>query len=99
MDDKEREREKAKKTEETLGTHRLIVRCNQCGSTAVDLSGNARPDALACDSCGNTMAWDADRFTLIRYDDLRPGETLVGIERAVAETNERAKARACGETP
>jgi hypothetical protein len=82
--------EKAKKTLDTLELHRFLVICNQCGSSAVGLRGKDSLREIVCESCGNLMPWDVDRFTLLSHDAVHPSPTMVEVEHAIESTQESA---------
>jgi hypothetical protein len=56
-----------------------IVVCVRCGSALVDQNSLAE---LKCYTCGNTLAWDGDKFTIYKGSerDILPAFKRTGLE-------------------
>lgn len=64
--------EKVNRHNESFQRTRAIVFCARCGSTRIDQNDEA---TLKCYDCENTLAWDANKFSIRRgpaaTDDVR----------------------------
>lgn len=64
----------------SAGQFRPVVFCVKCGSTRIDQNSSTE---LRCYECGNTVPWDADSFSIRRWqDDVGEGDVQRAIERA-----------------
>ena len=69
--------EKLQKFQEDIKRRHAVVFCVRCGSTAIDQ--NFRSE-LRCYDCGNTLLWDADRFSVAR--DISPDHDAASAFRS-----------------
>jgi hypothetical protein len=56
-------KEKLEKFQKDIKRGHAIVFCVRCGSTIIDQNSKTE---LHCYDCGNTLLWDADRFSVAR---------------------------------